>query len=118
MPDDGSIADDDATSEAETVELAYEALAKDSPRVSAANMARDDADKAGAVAFERKVLNTERYNNGARAPLMAGGGRGARSMRGVRGARSLRRATVRALLACSGLLYAVAFLAFYFLSLP
>ncbi|XP_069354802.1 uncharacterized protein, partial [Maniola hyperantus] len=51
--------------------------------------------------LRRKVLNTERYNNGDR----------------WRAARCTR-AAVRVLLAASGALYALAFLAFYFLSLP
>lgn len=56
--------------------------------------------------LERKVLNTERYNNGA-AAARARLGRG-----------RLQRGTVRAMLACSSLLYTLAFVAFYFLSLP
>lgn len=96
-------------------ESAYErvrdALAKVSPRVSAANMTPIEAvDKAGPEWAPRKVLNTERYNNGARAPLV-----GAAPVDGEVGAQ---RATVRAMLACSGLFYALAFVAFYLLSLP
>lgn len=88
-------------------ERVYGALAKESPRVSAANLARADEVDKGAKWTQRKVLNTERFNNGARAPLV-GAGAGERRQR----------ATVRAMLAGSGLFYALAFVAFYLLSLP
>lgn len=100
-------------------ERAYGALSKSSARISAANVADAGAqvdklyEKAPhARALERKVLNTERYNNGAR--VRAGGGaerRGAGAESGVG-------AGLRALLAASGLLYSGSLLAFYFLSLP
>lgn len=103
---------------------AYEALAKSSPRVSATNLAvTAPGDKTYEKALARKVLNTERYNNGARAYPRRGSrvSRASRSGSGSgRGARagSLRRATIRAMLAFSGLFYALSFVAFYFLSLP
>lgn len=95
-------------------ERAYGELCKSSARESDANMAATrEVDKLyekapHAHALARKVLNTERYNNGARVWLAAGGeGEG----EGVR-------AGVRALLGAGGLLYSAALLAFYFLSLP
>ncbi|KAH9644770.1 hypothetical protein HF086_016264 [Spodoptera exigua] len=103
----------------------YERLSKASARLSA-NLApaTPEGDKASSMALARKVLNTERYNNGARA--VRRGSRGSRGSapgagwggaRGSRGARQLR-ATIRAMLAFSSLFYALSFLAFYFLSLP
>ncbi|XP_053603151.1 glycogen debranching enzyme isoform X2 [Plodia interpunctella] len=67
--------------------------------------------------LERKILNTERYNNGAQAPLL---GRARRSSlgRGPRSStRNAQRATIRAVLASSALFYALALISFYFLSL-
>lgn len=116
----------------------YEALAKSLSRVSAANLSPTaPSDKTSAKALARKVLNTERYNNGARCSerpassasrgsggsagrLGSGGPSGRRGSGGPGGSRALRlqRATIRAMLAFSGLFYAVSFLAFYFLSLP
>ncbi|CAH2079799.1 unnamed protein product, partial [Iphiclides podalirius] len=92
-------------------ERAYGALAKASAPLGA-NVARAGGDKTGGKALRRKVLNTERracarLHNGAStaAPPLA-----------RRAARQ--RAAVRALLALSGAFYALALLAFYFLSLP
>uniref|UniRef100_A0A2A4JG90 Glycogen debranching enzyme glucanotransferase domain-containing protein n=1 Tax=Heliothis virescens TaxID=7102 RepID=A0A2A4JG90_HELVI len=80
-----------------------------------ANLAPAEADdKAESMALSRKVLNTERYNNGAQAVLYRrGGGAGGGAVGGRR-----MRATVRAMLALSSMFYALSFLAFYFLSLP
>lgn len=78
--------------------------------VTMVNETRAAPDKAVAevAVAARKVLNMERYNKGARAVRVRGGRRG--------GSRA-QRAAVRALLALSGAFYAVALLAFYFLSL-
>lgn len=86
--------------------------AKASPRASR-NLSPWEAegDKASSMTLARKVLNTERYNNGAEAVLYRRGSRGSRGSRRVR-------ATIRAMLAVSGLFYALSFLTFYFLSLP
>lgn len=88
-------------------ERVYElALGKRPPSVAEANLAGVGAgvdklyEKAG---HDRKVLNTERYNNGAWAPPAPDA--------------PLPRGAVRAVLACSGALYALALVAFYFLSL-
>lgn len=103
----------------------YERLSKASARLSA-NLApaATEGDKTHSMALARKVLNTERYNNGARAlrrgsggGAWAGGGAWLGAGDGARGARQLR-ATIRAMLAFSSLFYALSFLAFYFLSLP
>lgn len=105
MPDDeraaGGAGGEEEGSEGEAAELTYEALVKPSPRVSVINLSERQNNKAAWRPLERKVLNTAREGAGA-------GGRGAR----------LQRATLRALLSFSGLFYTVAFLTFYFLSLP
>ncbi|KPI98072.1 hypothetical protein RR46_11193 [Papilio xuthus] len=93
-------------------ERTYGALAKE-PAPLGPNVAREGGDKTGGKALRRKVLNTERYaaaryNNGATA-------RRTRAARGKDAARQ--RAFVRALLTLSGAFYALAFIAFYFLSL-
>ncbi|KAJ2939604.1 hypothetical protein O0L34_g14321 [Tuta absoluta] len=99
----------------ESVYLTRSALAKRSPHISAVNVARGDIDKLYEKAgTARKVLNTERYNNGSWAPLVShrrgSGAAKARKAKAVRGA-------IRALLAANGAFYALALITFYFLSL-
>lgn len=103
LPDEEQGAEADAETAAEGAEGAEGVRSR---RASSVTWAE------AAPALERKVLNTERFNNGALG-LGRGAGRGAG---GPRGAGRLR-AGVRALLACSGLFYALALLAFYFLSI-
>ncbi|CAG5042515.1 unnamed protein product [Parnassius apollo] len=97
-------------------ERAYDALAKEAPPLGA-NVADAAAtgDKTAGKALRRKVLNTERYNNMAAVRAVE---RGAdRGPGRAQGRRARQRAAVRALLALSGTFYALALLAFYFLSL-
>lgn len=101
-----ALAEPETPSEVETERAPSEAETRVSRRASSASRA------AAARPLERKVLNTERFNNGARASL-------ARRVRAVgRSAVGRQRATVRVLLACSGLFYALSLITFYFLSLP
>lgn len=101
-----ALAEPETPSEVETERAPSEAETRVSRRASSASRA------AAARPLERKVLNTERFNNGARASL-------ARRVRAVgRSALGRQRATVRVLLACSGLFYALSLITFYFLSLP
>ncbi|XP_047985832.1 uncharacterized protein LOC125226046 [Leguminivora glycinivorella] len=96
------------------------AFDKAAERYSAANLAEASAadERKKLERLERKVLNTERYNNGAAAaavtrPLLARSRRGSRSP----ARRGSPRAAIRFLLGLSTLFYSLALLAFYFLSL-
>lgn len=104
-------------------QFALDATSLRSVSVGALSLRASSGDKASSMALTRKVLNTERFNNGAQAVLYRRGSCGSRGSSWSRGCRRSRgsrrvRATIRAMLAFSGLFYALSFVAFYFLSLP